>query len=389
MEVQHGKECEERDMKRKDDRNTCCNGKYADDFYKYGRKGRSRRKRGFVIGGKQAAALCLGTAILGGAVGGICQSRIQQNMAYLGQEDSLTVTTAWRDFSEEAADMAGQVSMEGTAEMVWQGVSDETVEITETAQQGALAEGAEAAAFQTVSTTVSQEAVGGMDVSNIAAVALPSVVSITNTSVQEVLRFYDRFGRNGLGPGILKETTSCGSGVIIAETDEAFYMVTNYHVVEGAVTLSVGFVDGAVYQAELCGTDSGLDLAVIKVARSALSSDTLSQITVVSIGDSNNLKVGEQVVAIGNALGYGQSVTTGIVSALNRVISSDTDSSSYIQTDAAINPGNSGGALLNMDGELIGINTAKTASTDVEGMGYAIPISHVWETIRNLMTQTA
>lgn len=204
------------------------------------------------------------------------------------------------------------------------------------------------------------------------------VVSITNISVQEVQSFFHRFGPNGSGQTQLEETVSCGSGVIIYSDEEAdaLYIVTNQHVVADAMTLSVSFVDNSVYEAQLCGTDEELDLAVLKVALTDLSEQTLEQIDVISIGDSDALEVGEQVVAIGNALGYGQSVTTGIVSALNRSITNeDGTTSSYIQTDAAINPGNSGGALLNLDGELIGINTAKLSSTDVEGMGYAIPIS--------------
>ena len=228
----------------------------------------------------------------------------------------------------------------------------------------------------------------GMDVSDIAAAALPSVVSLTNISVQEVQSFFNRFGPNG-GQSRLQETTSCGSGIIVANDGTWLYMVTNAHVVEDATTLSVGFVDNSIYEAQLCGTDEEADLAVIKVAVSDLSSDTLSQIAVIEVGDSDDLAVGEQVVAIGNALGYGQSVTTGIISALNRSLTNENGTTStYIQTDAAINPGNSGGALLNMDGELIGINTAKLSDTDVEGMGYAIPISDVIELISQLMTQT-
>ena len=210
-------------------------------------------------------------------------------------------------------------------------------------------------------------------------------VSVTNISVQEVQSFFGQFGRNGRGQMQLQETTSCGSGVIIHSDDSYLYMVTNYHVVEGATTLSVTFVDDQTYEAQLCGYDESMDIALLKVPVGSLSSDTLSQISVVTIGDSEELVVGEQVVAIGNALGYGQSVTTGIVSALNRTISTDTGASAYIQTDAAINPGNSGGALFNMNGELVGINTAKVSSTDVEGMGYAIPISQVLELIESMM----
>lgn len=250
---------------------------------------------------------------------------------------------------------------------------------------------AEAGTLTMLSSTSGTTARYGMDVSDIAAMALPCVVSITNISVQKVQSFFHRFGPNGSGQTQLEETVSCGSGVIIYSDEEAdaLYVVTNQHVVADAMTLSVSFVDNSVYEAQLCGTDEELDLAVLKVALTDLSEQTLEQIDVISIGDSDALEVGEQVVAIGNALGYGQSVTTGIVSALNRSITNeDGTTSSYIQTDAAINPGNSGGALLNLDGELIGINTAKLSSTDVEGMGYAIPISDVMERIVELMTQT-
>ena len=240
----------------------------------------------------------------------------------------------------------------------------------------------------TVARTSRSGTRSGMDVSDIAAEALPSVVAITNISVQEVQSYFNRFGPNGGGQPQLRETTSCGSGVIIAEDDNHLYMVTNAHVVEDATTLSVSFVDNAVCEAKLCGTDEEMDLAVIKVEKSDLSSNTLEQIKVIEVGDSDALEVGEQVVAIGNALGYGQSVTTGIVSALDRSLTNENGTTStYIQTDAAINPGNSGGALLNLDGELVGINTAKLSDTDVEGMGYAIPISDAADLILELMTQ--
>jgi serine protease Do len=243
-------------------------------------------------------------------------------------------------------------------------------------------------AVTTVASTSRSGTRSGMDVSDIAAEALPSVVAITNISVQEVQSYFNRFGPNGGGQPQLRETTSCGSGVIIAEDDTHLYMVTNAHVVEDATTLSVSFVDNAVCEAKLCGTDEEMDLAVIKVEKSDLSSNTLEQIKVIEVGDSDALEVGEQVVAIGNALGYGQSVTTGIVSALDRSLTNENGTTStYIQTDAAINPGNSGGALLNLDGELVGINTAKLSDTDVEGMGYAIPISDAADLILELMTQ--
>ena len=236
-----------------------------------------------------------------------------------------------------------------------------------------------------VSYETSSQSCQSLDVSSIAAQGLPSVVSVTNISVQEVQNYFGQFGRNGRSQVQLQETTSCGSGVIIYMNDSNLYIVTNYHVVEDATTLSITFVDDQTYEAELCGYDETMDIALLKVSIDTISSDTLSQISVVSIGDSSELVVGEQVVAIGNALGYGQSVTTGIISALDRTISTDTGNSTYIQTDAAINPGNSGGALFNMNGELIGINTAKVSSTGVEGMGYAIPITQVLDLIESLM----
>lgn len=243
--------------------------------------------------------------------------------------------------------------------------------------------------------------IGSLDVSDITTSAMPSIVAITNKSVQEVQDYFSQFGFGGQGQTQTQETESQGSGIIIGKNDSELLMVTNNHVVEGADTLSVCFIDNQVYEAAIKGTDPENDLAVIAVPLDSISDDTMSQIAVASIGDSDSLKVGEQVVAIGNALGYGQSVTTGIVSAVNRTLSNDSsdtqdsdassgDSSSatYIQTDAAINPGNSGGALLNMNGEVIGINSAKLASTEVEGMGYAIPISRVSDIIDDLMNQT-
>ena len=230
---------------------------------------------------------------------------------------------------------------------------------------------------------------------------MPSIVSITNKSVQEVQNYFSMFGYGGQAQEV--ESTSVGSGIIIGKNDTELLIVTNNHVVEGADTLSASFIDNSVYEATIKGTDSDNDLAVIAVPLSSISDYTISQIAVAAVGDSDSLKVGEQVVAIGNALGYGQSVTTGIVSATDRTLSSSDSSDSnalisstvttketptYIQTDAAINPGNSGGALVNMKGEVIGINSAKLASTEVEGMGYAIPITRVSSIIEELMNET-
>ena len=233
-------------------------------------------------------------------------------------------------------------------------------------------------------------AAGSLDVSSIAENVMPSIVSITNKSVQEVQNYFSMFG---YGAGTMQqETESRGSGIIIGQNDKELLIVTNNHVVDGADTLSVCFIDNECYEASVKGTDPDNDLAVIAVKLESISADTMSQIKAAVIGDSDALKVGEQVVAIGNALGYGQSVTTGIVSATNRAIQTNSGNDgagqTYIQTDAAINPGNSGGALVNMNGEVIGINSAKLASTEVEGMGYAIPVSQVSDIIEKLMNET-
>lgn len=217
-------------------------------------------------------------------------------------------------------------------------------------------------------------------VSAIAEAAMPSLVAITNQSVQEMMNWF--------GQSQIYESESSGSGIIIGQTDTELLIVTNNHVVDGAQTLSVGFIDETAAEAQVKGTDADHDIAVLSVNLSDLSEDTLSQIKVIQIGSSSDLKVGEQVVAIGNALGYGQSVTSGIVSALDRAVTIDGVTNLLIQTDAAINPGNSGGALLNMSGQLVGINSAKYSDTTVEGMGYAIPVDDVTDIIENLMNRT-
>lgn len=239
---------------------------------------------------------------------------------------------------------------------------------------------------------------GSLDVSDIVEAAMPSIVSITTKSVEEVQNYYGMFGQYGAySPSQEQEVQGSGSGIIIGKNDSELLIATNYHVVEGAETLSVGFCDSTACEAKVKGYDSEKDLAVVAVSLDDIDSDTMDAITIATIGNSDDLKVGSQVVAIGNALGYGQSVTTGIVSAKNRQLNSDdtvgdydSDSNSatnLIQTDAAINPGNSGGALLNMNGEVVGINSAKLASTEVEGIGYAIAISDVTDTLESLMNE--
>lgn len=222
------------------------------------------------------------------------------------------------------------------------------------------------------------------DVSAIAENAMPSIVAITNKGVEEVQSMF-------FGTTQYQETESAGSGVIIAKTDKELLIATNNHVVDGAEELSVCFTvdtdnkDDAVVKAQVKGTDSDHDLAVVAVNLSDISSDVQSKLKVAVMGDSDALKIGNQVIAIGNALGYGQSLTVGYVSALNREVTIDNVSNNMIQTDAAINFGNSGGALLDINGNLIGINSAKAADTGVEGMGYAIPINTASPILDELM----
>lgn len=227
-------------------------------------------------------------------------------------------------------------------------------------------------------TTASKEN-GTMDISSIAEQAMPSVVSITNKSVQEI---------NFFGQSQSYENESRGTGIIMGQTDTELLLVTNNHVINGATEISVGFIDGEMAEAKVKGTDSGKDLAVLSVKMEDISEKTKDAIQVIELGKSSELQVGQQVVAIGNALGYGQSVTTGIVSALNREVTIENNTNTLIQTDAAINPGNSGGALLNMNGQLVGINSAKYSDTTVEGMGYAIPVDDVVDIIEGLMNRT-
>lgn len=237
--------------------------------------------------------------------------------------------------------------------------------------------------ISTITYPQSGESSQVLDVSTIAESAMPAMVSITNISVQEVQSF---FGLFGWGQPQTQQLESSGTGIIFGTNETELLIVTNNHVVDKATTLSVCFVDNEVCEAVTKGTDPDNDLAVIAVKLSDIKESTSSAIKQAKIGNSDTLKVGRQVVAIGNALGYGQSVTTGIVSALGRRI--DTTDAIMIQTDAAINPGNSGGALLNMSGELVGINSAKFSSTDVEGMGYAIAITPATPIIEDLMNRT-
>ena len=224
-----------------------------------------------------------------------------------------------------------------------------------------------------------EKVVVSTDVTEVVEQVMPSMVSIVSKYVS-TSSFW--------GQTYTQESQASGSGIIIAQDEQELLIATNYHVIEDADALEVTFIDGSTAQAKVKGKDSGMDLAVIAIALENISTETKHAITVAALGDSEELKLGEQVIAIGNSLGYGQSVTGGWVSALNREIDmGDGSKGTFIQTDAAINGGNSGGALLNMNGEVVGINSSKISGYGVEGMGYAIPISAAEPIISDLMTK--
>lgn len=228
------------------------------------------------------------------------------------------------------------------------------------------------------------------DVSGVVENVMPSVVAITSTQLVQSGysgSLYEYYFGNGNNNNQYEEQTGAGSGIIIGQNDTELLIVTNNHVVEGADSLQIQFIDDESVDAAIKGTDSDKDLAVVAVKLSDIKKSTLEQIKVATLGDSDKLKVGEGTIAIGNALGYGQSVTTGVVSALNREVQYENRTMELIQTNAAINPGNSGGALLNSKGEVIGINAAKYSSSSVEGMGFAIPVSSVKDVIEDLMNK--
>lgn len=259
----------------------------------------------------------------------------------------------------------GGITFQGTNFVVGKMLGIESSQTEETTKQVSNAQ------LTTSKSTVTS------DVSEIVESTIPSIVSITNMSVQQVQSFF--------GGVMEQQSESAGSGIIISQNDSELLIVTNNHVVEGSDTLTVTFCDEVSVEAQIKGTDSTRDLAVVAVPLESIESETMDAIKIATMGDSDALKVGEPAIAIGNALGYGQSVTTGIVSATGRTM--EGFEGEYIQTDAAINPGNSGGALLNANGEVIGINSAKISSSEVEGMGFAIPISDASDIIQNLMNK--
>ncbi len=263
-------------------------------------------------------------------------------------------------------------AVQDSTELLYSGLSEEEVKAIE-----------ELINKQTVHTTVT-------DVTEVVKQVMPSVVSVNNKYIERMTFF---------GQDFSQEVGGSGSGIIVGKNDTELLLVTNYHVVESAEELTVQFVDGTQSQAQIKGLDADKDLAVIAVQLTDIEGDTMNQIAIAKLGSSDELTVGEPVIAIGNALGYGQSVTTGVISALDRAIqttatqsqspvqSEDMEINTFIQTDAAINPGNSGGALLNSKGEVIGINSSKIGGSTIEGMGYAIPISDARPIIEDLMTK--
>ena len=232
-----------------------------------------------------------------------------------------------------------------------------------------------------VQHSLQQRSTSSNDLSGVSKNVMPSIVSITGK--------FETTSQSWFGQTQSSESEGVGSGIIIGKKDGKILIVTNNHVVADAKSLSVGFVDGKSASATIRGTDSDADLAVVEVDTKNMKSSTLKKIAVITLGDSSKLQTGERAIAIGNALGYGQSVTGGYISALNRQVQLTDKTMTLIQTDAAINPGNSGGALLNSKGELIGINTVKYSSEDVEGMGYAIPINTAKPIINKLIKNEA
>lgn len=296
---------------------------------------------------------------------GICCGLLFGIFAGLG---FTAVTTATGALSSQQSDAAEAVEQ----------MQETTQQIQDLA--GPIAQSSINTSTETITTTVT-------DVTEVVKAAMPSIVSVNNRYVETYSFWGQQYSNEG---------DSAGSGIIVGQNDTELLLVTNFHVVDAAEELTVQFVDGSQAQAQLKGSDADKDLAVIAVQLADIEDDTRGAIAIASMGDSTQLILGEPVIAIGNALGYGQSVTTGVVSALNRAIAAnttqgygqqDTEVNTFIQTNAAINPGNSGGALLNLKGEVIGITSNKIGGTAIEGMGYAIPISDAKPIIEDLMSK--
>lgn len=343
------------------------NGAIPKDPVKKEKRPRKPGKNGGLL--KRAAALLLAGVLFGGAAGGVFVG-----VTYVAQKNGVI---AGKDTAENRLETEGETAKNQPETQKADGQQE-----NETGVQNAY--------------NASGQAVP-MDVSGVVEQVMPSVVAITNTQIYENYDNYYRYFQYFFGGGRYdggrdddgdpqEYTAGSGSGIIVGENDEEYLIVTNQHVIEGADSLTITFNDTNTAKANLKGSDAEADLAVVAVAKSDLSDETKAAIQVATLGDSGELKAGQGVIAIGNALGFGQSVTVGYISALNReVTTSDRITRTLLQTDAAINPGNSGGALVNTSGEVIGINSAKYSDTDVEGIGYAIPVSAVKEIIDDLM----
>ena len=319
-------------------------------------------------------------ALVFGAVAGVTMIGVNSGAARRNTEPAAVESTVAAETGVAAAENAGADGKKDAGTQAETKAQAENKAPAETKAQAA-------ASAETSAAAKADDGVMLMDVSGIVEKAMPSVVSIDVKGEQV---FSDWFGRTQT-----YETEGAGSGILIGENDTEYLVVTNNHVVANTTQLTVQFIDGERADAEVKGTDSGKDVAVIAIQKENVKPETKKQIVIAEMGDSDSLKVGQGVIAIGNALGYGQSVTVGYVSALNRSITAMNESGqtvtveNLLQTDAAINPGNSGGALLDMDGRVIGINESKSVDTSVEGMGYAIPISTVKDLIQTLSTQKA
>ena len=319
------------------------------------------KKKNKKRGGKKLAETISLAVVFGLVAGVVFQGVNFASEKYLGSDG--------KDSQIETAQLAGDSSADGSDSNESEGAASSETAASETA----------AAVSQTGS------------VAEVADTAMPTVVAITSVSVQEIPNYFRAFG---FGYGTQQYSSEgSGSGIIVGENDDELLIATNNHVIDGAKTISVQFIDGEVYEATEKGADSSNDLAVVAVKTSKMKKSTMDKIKIADLGSSDDIKVGEMVIAIGNALGYGQSVTVGYISAKDREITESSETSSKenkikaIQTDAAINPGNSGGALINMKGQVVGINSAKIASSSVEGVGYAIPISVATPIIDELMNR--
>ncbi|MCD8125299.1 MAG: trypsin-like peptidase domain-containing protein [Lachnospiraceae bacterium] len=348
--------------------------------------GGSSRGSGRKGNGLKYVAVAVGALVLGGIIGVACWS-VGGLVGGSNSNAGVAVAESSQAETEAATEASGETE---AAQAETQTGETEAAKSDSNASQSGNSLTSEDATIA-VAETVANDTSSGEAIADVVDQALPAVVAITTTTVYEYYSNYgySPFGSYGSDGSSTYEVEGAGSGIIIGDDGEELWIVTNNHVVEDSDSVVVTFYDETTAEAYIKGTDSDNDLAVVGIALTDLSDSTKSSIRAIQIGDSDSLRLGETVIAIGNALGMGQSVSTGCVSAVDREITTDENTTlTTIQTDAAINPGNSGGALLNSRGELIGINVAKDAEEDVEGMGFAIPISSAMEIIQELTTMS-